>query len=111
MEREESGISQARWLMEEKAKSELIWVWLRPITPPRSALVILKRITIFKGGVNIRVRRESGAIFCQVVRARQIGQEESLITAGNQKCAGAAPSFMRIDKDIREGESLDMRLK
>ena len=50
-----------------------------------------------------------GAIFCQVARVIHRGHEIFLITAGNQKWQGAAPSFKRRAKKIKEGPGLMVR--
>lgn len=39
-------------------------------------------------------RKSAGKSFCQVVRIRHEGQLRPDITFGNQKCRGAAPSFI-----------------
>jgi hypothetical protein len=41
------------------------------------------------------IKAHSGMIFCHVVSKRLILQFVAAITAGNQKCPGAAPSFKR----------------
>lgn len=61
----------------------------------------------FKEFENIRIFK--GAIFCQVARVIHRGHEIFLITAGNQKWQGAAPSFKRRAKKINEVPGLITR--
>ena len=72
----------------------LMWVWFNPAIPPIIAPVTPRNAT---GRSVVLIRRViiiRGRIFCQVVRVMQIGQVEFIITWGNQKCMGAAPSLV-----------------
>ena len=51
-------------------------------------------------------RRVKGAIFCHVVRRRQLSQGSPAITVGSHQCKGAAPNLsirLRINIEVMNG--------
>lgn len=83
------------WPIDEKARSGRISLWARPPSPPTIAFILA--ISIIKLLLLIfSIRRERGAIFCQVDRINAPDQEVLDITEGNQLWKGEAPSFIII---------------
>lgn len=75
-----------------------------PKIPPIIALNPLAVIRRVLEGVIKNAIINRGASFCQVASRMQVGQGRFDITEGNQKCIGAAPSFVKVPrvKIIRE---------
>lgn len=74
-------------------------VWFSPIIPP--IVVPLTAISAVCFGIDPAIyendSRINGAIFCHVDRRKQFIQDKDVITDGNHKWHGAAPSFSRRD--------------
>jgi hypothetical protein len=57
-----------------------------------AAIIIIKDWEVEDGRMG-NLSRDSGATFCQVVKISAFDHEIDVITDGNQKCPGTAPSF------------------
>lgn len=86
---------QPRWEMEEKAIIFRVWVWFRPIQPPRAAermAMVVSRMGLSDG--EVMKRRVIGGNFMAVDRRRPVMRGEPWSTSGNQKWNGTRPSFI-----------------
>lgn len=74
-------------------------VWFSPIIPP--IVVPLTAISAVCFGIDLAIyvndSRISGAIFCHVDSRKQFIHDSDVITDGNHRWHGAAPSFNRSD--------------
>lgn len=84
------------WVIDEYPNSVRRCVWFSPNVPPTNALSAatapVKDIKVFEP-VKGKQRSIKGASFCQVVSKNAFSHEIEVITEGNQKWHGAAPSF------------------
>lgn len=83
--------------MEEKARIFRIWVWFRPIQPPRAADAMAIRVR--RGGwreLDVSRRMAIGGNFITVDSKRAVVSDEPWRTSGNQKWNGTRPSFIAI---------------
>ncbi len=82
-------------MIDEYARRPRRVVWFRPacalIRAPQD-----KRIAMGVGAAELRRKNKDrrGNSFCQVDRIMHRGQERPVMTFGNQKWVGAAPSFV-----------------
>lgn len=96
---EDKIIIHPKCLIDEYAKIVRRLVWFSPIIPPTVVPVIAIRVVCFGNDLEIyeNDRRIRGAIFCHVERIKQFIHDRDVITEGNHKWHGAAPSFSNSD--------------
>lgn len=92
-------IIHPKCLIDEYARIVRRLVWFSPMIPPIVVPLTAIRAVCFGKDPAIYVNdsRISGAIFCHVDNRKQFIHDRDVITDGNHKWHGAAPSFNRSD--------------
>lgn len=81
-------------MIDEKVRIFRIDVWLIP--PSLPVVMDSSLIRIRMGFIGYNGIRDSGAIFCQVIRIREFFQFNPSMIFVNQKCRGGAPNFIMM---------------
>lgn len=92
-------IIHPRCLIDEYARIVRRFVWFSPMIPPIVVPLIAIKAVCFGSELVMyeNDNRISGAIFCHVDRRKQFIHERDVITDGNHRWHGAAPSFSNKD--------------